>query len=153
MHFGYRYIGSIALAAALASPFAMAKQDDQRRQDDQRNEQRARDDNRDHDNRAAAEEKRVYDRSHHDYHQWNNNEDRAYRQYLTENHREYRDVTVLNRRDQTRYWSWRHSHPDQDDHDRRQPEKVYEPSRRYPSLTNKGQGWGFGSFCSSYQVL
>jgi len=39
MHQGYRYLTSFFLAAALASPVAIAQQDDQRRGDDQRQQQ------------------------------------------------------------------------------------------------------------------
>ena len=43
---------------------------------------------------ARAEEhhdKRYYDREGRDYHTWNNQEDRAYRVYLGDQHRDYRD--------------------------------------------------------------
>jgi hypothetical protein len=36
-------------------------------------------------------EKRYYDRDNRDYHTWNNQEDRAYRVYLGEQHRDYRE--------------------------------------------------------------
>lgn len=66
--------------------------------------------------RAASQDehhdKRVYDRSHKDYHNWDEHEDRAYHQYFTENHREYREYGKLNRKDQEAYWGWRHDHPD-----------------------------------------
>ena len=55
---------------------------------------------------------RVYDAPHGDYHNWDSREDRAYRVYLTEHHREYRAFTKLDRRDQDDYWQWRHEHPD-----------------------------------------
>ena len=42
-------------------------------------------------------DKRYYDRNGKDYHTWNNNEDRAYRQYLGEQHRDYRDFNRTNR--------------------------------------------------------
>lgn len=35
-------------------------------------------------------DKRYYDREGHDYHTWDNNEDRAYRAYLGEQHQESR---------------------------------------------------------------
>ena len=66
----------------------------------------ARADDRDH------HEKRYYDRDGKDYHTWNNNEDRAYRQYLGEQHRDYRDFHRVNRSQQQQYFGWRHSHPD-----------------------------------------
>ena len=56
---------------------------------------------------------RVYDEPHRDYHRWNGEEERMYRQYLTERHRTYIEFRVLDRGDQDDYWRWRH------DHDRR----------------------------------
>ncbi|MGD1092643.1 MAG: hypothetical protein ABSB35_11730 [Bryobacteraceae bacterium] len=61
---------------------------------------------------AEGHDKRYYDRDGHDYHVWNDHEDRAYRIYLGEQHREYRDfgrVKVVQRRE---YFRWRHEHPD-----------------------------------------
>ena len=58
------------------------------------------------------QEKRYYDRSGHDYHTWNNNEDRAYRQYLEEQHRDYREFHRMRRGEQQQYFGWRHTHPD-----------------------------------------
>jgi hypothetical protein len=40
---------------------------------------------------AQDHDRRYYDRDGHDYHTWNVQEDRAYRVYLGEQHREYRD--------------------------------------------------------------
>jgi len=64
--------------------------------------------------RRDVSEHRVYDRDRKDYHDWNENEDRAYRRYWESRHRAYRDYERLNRREQSHYWSWRHSHPDHD---------------------------------------
>ena len=58
------------------------------------------------------QEKRYDHRSGHDYHTWNSNEDRAYRQYLGEQHRDYRDFNGVNRGQQQQYFKWRHTHPD-----------------------------------------
>jgi hypothetical protein len=55
---------------------------------------------------------RVYDSNHHDYHNWDDREDHAYRGYLVEHHREYRPYGHMNHKDQSNYWAWRHSHPD-----------------------------------------
>jgi hypothetical protein len=109
----YRYLTSFLLAATLASPLAIAQQDE-RRGDDQRQEQNQ-------NNRDNQNQRRVYDRAHHDYHQWNDSEDHAYRQYLTENRKDYRDFQRANGRQQSQYWKWRHAHGDHDDqsdHDR-----------------------------------
>lgn len=64
--------------------------------------------------RDAVERQLIYDRDRKDYHRWNENEDRAYRQYWQGRHRAYREYARLNRREQSHYWSWRHSHPDHD---------------------------------------
>ena len=55
-------------------------------------------------------ERRVYDRDHRDYHNWNRDEDRAYREYLTQHHRRYREFARLNKKQQLEYWRWRHDH-------------------------------------------
>ena len=57
---------------------------------------------------------RVYDRYHHDYHRWDDREDRAYRGYLVERHREYVVYARQPRPEQRRYWTWRHAHLDYD---------------------------------------
>ena len=51
---------------------------------------------------------RVYDRVHRDYHTWNASENRAYRGYLSTQHRPYRTFSRLNRNHQQDYWRWRH---------------------------------------------
>jgi type III secretory pathway component EscR len=58
------------------------------------------------------QERRYYDKQGHNYHTWNNNEDRAYRQYLVEQHRDYRDFNRVNHSQQQQYFTWRHTHPD-----------------------------------------
>ena len=57
---------------------------------------------------------RVYDRDHRDYHNWDDREDRAYRNYLVEQHRSYREYNRQNSRAQRNYWAWRHKHGDRD---------------------------------------
>lgn len=57
-------------------------------------------------------EVRVYDRSHRDYHVWNDGEDRSYRQYLAERHRRYLVFQRQRRARQASYWRWRHAHRD-----------------------------------------
>jgi hypothetical protein len=61
------------------------------------------DKNRDH---------RYYDRQHKDYHTWDAREDQAYRRWVSEEHRKYKDFDRLSKADQQRYWQWRHDHPD-----------------------------------------
>jgi hypothetical protein len=96
MKAGYRYISFLFLTAALSAPAAIVTR--AASQDEHRDEH--------HD------QKRVYDRSHKDYHNWDDNEDRTYHQYFTENHGEYRDYSKLKRKDQDAYWNWRHEHGD-----------------------------------------
>ncbi len=55
---------------------------------------------------------RVFDMDHHDYHNWDDREDHAYRRYLAEQHRDYIEYKKLKSRDQRAYWNWRHDHPD-----------------------------------------
>jgi len=61
---------------------------------------------------ANHQDKRYYDRSGKDYHTWNNNEDRAYRSYLQEQHQDYRDFNKVKRSHQQEYFTWRHKNPD-----------------------------------------
>jgi hypothetical protein len=63
---------------------------------------------------TGGDHARYYDRNHRDYHEWNDREDRSYRVYLGERHRDYREFHRNNRREQSNYWNWRHSHPDRD---------------------------------------
>lgn len=56
--------------------------------------------------------KRYYDKNNKDYHEWNANEDHAYRAYLGENHQEYRDFAKVKAPQQQAYFDWRHQHPD-----------------------------------------
>jgi hypothetical protein len=55
---------------------------------------------------------RVYDRNHRDYHNWDDHENHAWGVYLTNNHRRNYEYRRAHRREQERYWNWRHSHPD-----------------------------------------
>ena len=64
----------------------------------------------------AGAQARVYDRGHKDYHNWDENENRAWGQYLTENHRDAHEYAKSNKREQQQYWNWRHEHPDQSEH-------------------------------------
>ena len=63
---------------------------------------------------AAAQdhhgEKRYYDRQHHDYHYWNDGEDRNYRAYLVERHEAYVPFVQVNRRHRQEYFTYRHEH-------------------------------------------
>ena len=57
---------------------------------------------------------RVYDSHHHDYHNWDDREDRAYRNYQQERHEAYVSYEHRKHSYQQHYWTWRHSHPDHD---------------------------------------
>jgi hypothetical protein len=57
-------------------------------------------------------EKRYYDRDGRDYHTWNDHEDRAYRIYLGEQHRDYGNFAREKAARQREYFRWRHEHPD-----------------------------------------
>jgi hypothetical protein len=60
-----------------------------------------------------AEDRRVYDPYHKDYHAWNTGEDRAYRHWIVEErHERYRAINRLRNDDRRAYWEWRHAHPD-----------------------------------------
>ena len=66
------------------------------------------------DSRQSDQQTRRYeDRAHNDSHEWNNTEEQAYRRYLQENHRKYRDFAKAKKTEQDNYWNWRHSHPDE----------------------------------------
>ena len=57
--------------------------------------------------------KRYYDRNARDYHEWNDNERRAYSRYQEEQRAEQRrEWARANRSQQGTYFKWRHSHPD-----------------------------------------
>jgi len=67
----------------------------------------------DRENRGQRqEEPRVYDNVHSDYHNWNTDEDRRYREYLNDHHQKYREYSRLKRKQQNQYWQWRHDHDD-----------------------------------------
>ncbi len=60
---------------------------------------------------------RVYDPYYSDYHVWNGDEVVYYHQWAREYHRDPdRDFRKLRPEEQTEYWTWRHTHGDQDHH-------------------------------------
>ena len=108
----YRYLSSLFVVATLSFPLlAIAQQNDHPRHSEQL---RRHDDHqqRTHDNRKTPDDGRVYDGSRHDYHPWNDDENRAYRKYLIQNHKAYREFERNSRKEQASYWAWRHAHPD-----------------------------------------
>jgi hypothetical protein len=54
----------------------------------------------------------YHDKQHNDDHEWNTQEDRAYRVYAKQNHRTYKTFSTLKEDDQQAYWGWRHEHSD-----------------------------------------
>jgi hypothetical protein len=86
-----------------------------------------RQDDRHQDDRRRENEhqKRYYDREYKDYHNWDDREASAYRNWRQERN-ENRDFSKLKRKEQSEYWKWRHEHPD-NDRDRHQFAK---PKRR-----------------------
>jgi hypothetical protein len=80
-------ISGLLLGAALITPMALRADDNHR-------------------------DKRYYDREAKDYHVWNTQEDHAYRVYLGEQHREYREFPKVKVVQQREYFKWRHEHPD-----------------------------------------
>lgn len=63
---------------------------------------------------SFANDHRYYDRDHHDWHRWDENENRAYRHWwMEERHeRQYRDYAHIRAERQREYWRWRHEHSD-----------------------------------------
>jgi len=61
---------------------------------------------------TTTESHRYYDSGDQTYHDWNANEDKAYRMYLQERHKEYMEFPKTTTTEQTEYWRWRHDHPD-----------------------------------------
>ena len=89
--FSARYIASLFLSAALVAPVAVIAAPVPQR---------------------ASVQLRIYDSSHKDYHNWDDNENRAWGQYLAENHGKSHDFRKAKKKEQSRYWNWRHDHQD-----------------------------------------
>jgi hypothetical protein len=93
MHRPHHYLASLFLTAAIAAPISMIAMPSPQ---------------------EAGVQVRVYDKNHKDYHNWDDNENRAWGVYLTENHKNHHDYARASKKEQGRYWDWRHSHPDED---------------------------------------
>ncbi len=89
MHRPHHYLASLFLTAAIAAPISLfaSPQD-------------------------AGVQVRVYDKNHKDYHNWDDNENRAWGVYLTENHKNHHEYSKASKKEQGQYWNWRHAHPD-----------------------------------------
>jgi hypothetical protein len=58
---------------------------------------------------AAGRSTRVYDSTHHDWHEWNASERRAYVEYWHVTGQAYRDYGALSEAETKAYWDWRHT--------------------------------------------
>ena len=103
MHRGCRYLGTLLLTAALGTPIANAKP----LISGQEHEEHERD----------RDAQRVYDSYHHDYHNWDDREDKVYRHWLEERHEAYREYSRLKHKEQRDYWNWRHQHEEHEEHE------------------------------------
>jgi hypothetical protein len=92
MHHAHRFVSALVLTAALSASGPVLAATPQ----------------------EASVQVRVYDSGHHDYHNWDDREDHAYRGYLTERHEHYRAYEKQSNKHQHQYWNWRHSHPGHD---------------------------------------
>jgi hypothetical protein len=90
MHRTHHYIASLFLAAALAAPVSILAAPTPQ----------------------AGVSVRVYDRNHKDYHNWDDHENQQWGIFLSNNHRDAHEYSKANRKEQSEYWNWRHSHPD-----------------------------------------
>ena len=68
------------------------------------------------DHHSDNQTKRYYDKDARDYHEWNQNENQVYHQYVIDNHKRDRDFSRTTRTEKKDYFKWRHDHPDQDRH-------------------------------------
>ena len=82
MHRSYLFVAALFLAAAIAAPVSMMAAPVPQ---------------------EAGVQVRVYDSGHKDYHNWDENEDRAYRGYLTERHYSYVEYNKQNHKRQQQY--------------------------------------------------
>jgi len=60
----------------------------------------------------TAADQKYHDKAKNDDHEWNGQEDKAYRMWAKENHRKYVPFAKLKANDQESYWGWRHEHSD-----------------------------------------
>ena len=66
----------------------------------------------DRDDHHDRDDHRYYDKSHRDYHEWNDREDRAWHMYWEQHHHPYVAWDRANERQRDEYWNWRHNHSD-----------------------------------------
>jgi type III secretory pathway component EscR len=86
----HRYLSVLLLSTALIVPVVMRADDDHR------------------------QTRRYYDKNARDWHEWNENEDHSYHQYLQDNHKRDHDFSKASSRERNDYFKYRHAHPDTD---------------------------------------
>ena len=96
MH-GFRTLNGLLLGIALITPVALRAEDEKKTTTT---------------TTTTTTSKRYYDSEEKDYHSWSPTEDRAYRVYLGEVHRDYVQFPKVKVVEQREYFKWRHGHPD-----------------------------------------
>jgi len=91
MHYAHRFVASLFLIGALGVPMSMMAVP-----------------------APQGVQIRVYDRGHRDYHNWDDHENHRWGVYLATNHRRHYEYARASRREQARYWNYRHRYPDRD---------------------------------------
>ncbi len=86
----YRFLGSLVLGLSLLTPVGVLSAQDRPDQDHH---------DQDRPDRAKA-------------HEWNDNENASWHQYLKEHHKKDHDWSKASKREQSSYWKWRDQHPD-----------------------------------------
>jgi hypothetical protein len=90
-----RYLGLLLLGATFLLPSGLQARNSSRQGEPHQNDQK---------------DKQYYDKNHKDYHMWDKSEDGTYRHWLDGRHEKYRDFSKLNSKEQSQYWTFRHSH-------------------------------------------
>ena len=91
-------LSTLLLGAALVAPMALKAQDEPRKETTTTT--------------TTTETRRYYDVEEKVYRNWDDREDRAYRVYLKEKHRDYVEFPKVKTTEQREYWRWRHGHPE-----------------------------------------
>ncbi len=91
MHIAGRYFASLILTAALTAPVSMLAAPLPQ---------------------EASVQVKFYDKDHNDYHTWDDNENRAWGVYLSDNHKKNHEFSHASKKEQRDYWKWRHHHPE-----------------------------------------
>ena len=117
MHRENRWFASAVVSVALMAPVGLSAIP--RPQDD-----------RDHERHEQEEHQgRMYDPQYRDYHNWNDQEDRYYREWLGDRHREFVAYDRLDAREQREYWKWRHKQEKRDRHEEHEEHEHEHPQR------------------------